>query len=507
MTMKLVPLSELNPSAYNPRTADPKRLDLIELSLRKLGFVLPVFADATGEILSGHQRHLVATRMNLPAMPVVFTKPLDLAKRKSINIAFNRGTNDMAAVDTPASMTEALQRADIQGLAAKLPNRAGDDLFPCTRAVTVKVCDLAAVNNGRWVQYAKNTARVLAGHGVTMPIVCTRDNVVVNGIGRLEYAAEKGIDTVQVVYITEVERDFTYAMLNYLTMDFNIHERYEDLLRYNSFRRSRGARSYLGRCFTFPLLGHKSSNTFDVNQPESRALWVKTFGRTVLDFGAGTLSETRILQGVGVDCVPFEPFRLDGETIDRAKSVATTCEFFARVANGTQFDSIFLSAIMNSVPFYQDRVHILRIIAALCGPRTRVYAVSASTKQAGYRTTAGAQFLNKGDASRLQFRLDYEPRVTIADFSETPKVQKYHTPEEWYELWKQQFEKVKVTESANNVECICGKPIKPSDEELTAALCFEFNLPYPDGHRMDLAKEALAAFSQRLKRELPNPKQ
>lgn len=33
MSIKLVPLAELNPSAYNPRTADPKRLDLIELSL------------------------------------------------------------------------------------------------------------------------------------------------------------------------------------------------------------------------------------------------------------------------------------------------------------------------------------------------------------------------------------------------------------------------------------------------------------------------------------------
>ena len=168
------------------------------------------------------------------------------------------------------------------------------------------------------------------------------------------------------------------------------------------------------------------------------------------------------------------------------------------MADGTQFDSIFLSAIMNSVPFHQDRLHILRIIAALAGPRTRVYAVSASTKQAGYRITAGAQFLNKADASRLQFRLDYEPRVTIADFSETPKVQKYHTPDEWYALWKNHFEKVKVTESANNVECQCARPIKPSRVEIEAAIRFEFELPYPDNTRMGLADEALDAFLSRV---------
>lgn len=503
--IRLAPLSELNPSTYNPRTADPKRLDLIELSLRKLGFVLPIFADSDGEILSGHQRHLVATRMGLDAVPVTYTKPLELNLRKSINIAFNRGTNDMAAVDTPASMTEALQRADVFALAEQLPDRSTDQMYPCMATTTKRVKDLTKINNGRWVQYAKNAARALAGHGVTMPIVCTPDDMVVNGIGRLEYAAEKGIQTVEVVYITEAERDFTYAMLNYLTMDFNIHERYEDLLRFNSFRRSRGARTYLGRCFTFPILGSKSSNTFDVTEPASRDLWVRKFGRRVLDFGAGTLSETKILQGVGVDCVPFEPYRLDGETIDKALSVETTRRFLERVADGTQFDSIFLSAIFNSVPFLQDRLHILRILGALSSSRTRVYAVSASTDQTGYEITAGRQYLNKGDASRLQFRLDYEPRVTIADFSSTPKVQKYHTPEEWYDLWKRQFETVKVTHSANNVECICAKPLKVDDKDLVAAIRFEFDLPYPDGTRMNLADEAVTAFSRRLKRELhPN---
>ena len=60
--IKIEPLSAVNPSTYNPRTADPKRLDLIELSLRKLGFIAPIYADANGEILSGHQRHFVATR-------------------------------------------------------------------------------------------------------------------------------------------------------------------------------------------------------------------------------------------------------------------------------------------------------------------------------------------------------------------------------------------------------------------------------------------------------------
>ena len=494
--MKLVPIDKVNPSTYNPRVADPKRLDIIELSLRKLGFVLPIFADANGEILSGHQRHHVAQRMKMTHVPVFYTKAMGLDKRKALNIAFNRGTNDMAAVDTPTSMTEALGKADIFALAAAIPD--ADDLTPCMGAKSVPVASLLEKNAGRWVKYARNVARTLAKHDITMPIVCTPDNVVVNGIGRLEYAAVKGLESVEVVYVTPAQRDFTYAMLNYLTMDFNIHERYEDLLRYNSFRRTRGHRDYLGRCFTFKLLGSESSVNFDVTKPKNTYLWRKTFGKTVLDFGAGLYCETDILRSVGIDCVPFEPYRLDGESINRQKSIDSIAgDFIKRVGEGVQFDSIFLSAIMNSVPFLQDRLHILAIIAALCSEKTKVYAVSASTKQAGYRTTSGAEFLNEADSARLQFRLDYEPRITIADFSATPKVQKYHTPQEWYDLWKLRFEHVSVTESANNVECICSgaKPVSLSD--LHAALEFEFNLPYPDGHRMGLVDEIKKAFAMR----------
>ena len=72
--MKLIDIDSLNPSTYNPRTADPRRLDLIELSLRKLGFLLPIYATPDGEIISGHQRHHVAKRMGVRQVPVAITK-------------------------------------------------------------------------------------------------------------------------------------------------------------------------------------------------------------------------------------------------------------------------------------------------------------------------------------------------------------------------------------------------------------------------------------------------
>ena len=88
MNITLESIDAIRPSTYNPRSAVAERLDLIGLSLRKLGFIAPIFADSDGEILSGHQRHLVASRMGATHVPVSRTKALDLDQRKAqTNIA------------------------------------------------------------------------------------------------------------------------------------------------------------------------------------------------------------------------------------------------------------------------------------------------------------------------------------------------------------------------------------------------------------------------------------
>jgi ParB-like chromosome segregation protein Spo0J len=69
--MKLEPIDAVSPSTYNPRSADAARLDLVALSLRKLGWLLPIYATPEGEILSGHQRHLVAGRLGLKMVPAL----------------------------------------------------------------------------------------------------------------------------------------------------------------------------------------------------------------------------------------------------------------------------------------------------------------------------------------------------------------------------------------------------------------------------------------------------
>lgn len=502
--IQLLSLGRVRPSTYNPRSADPKRLQLVEMSLRKLGFLIPIYASPAGEILSGHQRHLVAERMGVKRVPVVFTRAMTIEERKAINIAFNRGTNDMESWDQPKPMTKELMREKLEDLACFLPDRVIDtpEFYPCMQQSAVPVRRLLEANEGRWKQYAANLAVSLRRRGIVMPIVVGPDFRVINGIGRLQMLAEKKERSALVVMIDQEQADFAAAMLNLLSMDFDIHTRYADLLRHNSFRRARRVRNELGRGFVFAVHGGKTACSFDINRPGDRRRWIQQHGTNVLDFGAGHLTETFLLRSVGIDCTPFEPYRIgDGEQIDKAESVRLANMFLDQVEAGKEWDSIFISSVLNSVPFYEDRQAIITICAALCdlySDSSKVYAVASSTLQTAWLSTMGAQFLNEKDVASISFPLDYEPGIKLGEISKTPKVQKYHTVKEFTELFGEFFQRVKVHLARTNVEAIAWdpKPVRPA--KLRRALELEFNLPYPDGSRMDLVDRAISAFSKRL---------
>ncbi len=494
--IKIEPIDSVNPSTYNPRTADPKRLDLIELSLRKLGFIAPIYADENGEILSGHQRHFVASRMGAKEIPIYRIHAMDLEKRKALNIVFNRATNDFDICKTPERAKRILETIDLLSLAKNITDKdvGNREFFRCASPFRESVKKLCTINSGHWIQYARNIARTLRKAGIIMPIICTPDGKVVNGIGRLEMLAELKSEFCDVVYISDDEAKFADAMMNLLTMEFDIHTRYADLLRYNSFRRARRVRDELGNGFTFQVHAGKPCHSFDIFNKTQQTLWRKEHGNTILDFGAGHLTETKILNSAGFDCTPFEPYHITGSEIDKGKSIEICKKFLDIVASGKEFTSIFISSVLNSVPFEKDREHIVAICASLCKPFTKLYACASSTAETGYRQVNGKAFHNESNSGNIAFRLEYESGVRIGDFQDRPKVQKYHTKKEFYDLFSKFFRKVEIHERMGNVTAKCENAKRIPWERLEEALNFEFNLPYPNGSKMGLFNDAANSF-------------
>lgn len=495
--IELVSIDAVRPSAYNPRKSDPVRLKIIELSLRKLGWLLPIYADKDGEILSGHQRHLVATRMGMKEVPVCFVPRMTLEERKAINVAFNRGTNDMRNSDAPDTLKQALEQCNVFDIAEKLPDLKGS--CPCMDLQTVSIKPFLKANQNRWIPYTRNLAQMLRKRGIQMPIIATHDYKIINGIGRLELAAERGDTNVSVVWITDEQAALAQAMLNFLSMDFDIHTRYADLLRYNSFRRVRRVRSTLGWGFIFAHHKKSAVKEYDVTEPQNAETWKRFYGTSVVDFGAGHLTETQILRSIGVRVSPFEPFRIgDKDEIDKAESLRVARAFLADVAAGVKYDSVFISSVLNSVPFREDREHIACLCAALCGPKTRLYAAASSRGHSNWKNVAGANQISERRLKECIFRLEYEGGITLGDFQAKPKVQKYHSQKEFYDLFSPFFERVQIEDVANNVTAICGNPFPVNLKKLKTAIVFEFDLPYPDGSRMGLVDEAIASYEKRL---------
>ena len=505
--IQMVALDKIHASTYNPRKSDPKRLDLLELSLRKLGFVSPIVVDQGGEIISGHQRSFVATRMGVKTVPVTIIPRMTLEERKSLNIVFNRATNDLKRSDTCQTVKEYISQYDVEQIASELPDLTPDtpEFYPCMYTKVGDSYELLKKNTSKINQYATNLYGTLCRKKIELPTVIDEDDNVVNGIGRVCYYAEHKVRPIPICRISNAQAQFANLMLNYLTMDFDIQNRYADTLRHNSFMRTRNTRAGGLGCGFFkgvwPRLHCEDTMILDGKKKEE---WVARFGESIVDFGAGKLNNTRILRESGINCSAFEPYYIAmGEEISKTESLKIDRKFLAEIADGRHFSTIFISSVFNSVPFMADREAIATICSALSSPDT-ICVCWTQGVNVGNNAAIATNVQSKTAVGQIAFNIDYEPNVVLGDFSKLPKVQKYHTNREIYDIFSPVYGEIYRLDTIDGfvyMECRGTKlDVNNAEymERLRKAIEFEFDLPYPDGTRAGLVAEAKEAFGKRL---------
>lgn len=159
---------------------------------------------------------------------------------------------------------------------------------------------------------------------------------------------------------------------------------------------------------------------------------------------------------------------------------------------------MFLSSVLNSVPFAEDRAHIATIVAALCHPAGQLFAAARDVNDPTWKAAEIGGFLSETDRGCIQFPLTQEEGLILGDLSTLPKAQKFHTADEFRALFEPLFASVEIGRHINNVTAICRDPLTVDRSRLRAALEFEFDLPYPGGKRMGMVSAAIDAFSVRL---------
>lgn len=510
--IRLVPIDAVRASDYNPRKNDEKRLALTELSLRKLGFLLPIYADESGEILSGHQRYTVAVRMGFTEIPVEYVSGKALGERKAVNVLFNRATNDLRKQDTCGKIKRRLYDMDIGAITADLPDIEPNTpaSFPCVYALrrmdTVK---LAKQNHRQFDTHIKQLSKSLERRiGSAMPIVIGEEGNIINGIGRLQVAVEASRKVVSCVQISKAQEPFASAMLNLLSMDFDMASTYADDLRYNSFMRERNTRetdaagnAALGDGFFKGIFLRNRGRDFCILEGTALETWRSYYGTSIVDFGAGKLNNTRTLRKAGITVSAFEPYFVTvGEKIHKEKSLEIAAAFLDEVESGRKFNTVFISSVFNSVPFMQDRKYIAVIAAALCYPSGMTVCWCQSDKAPQFINTKKSYVAAE---KTLTFDLDYEPNTILGDIGNHPKAQKGHTEAEMREIFAPCFGHVKRLDFISKFWYMEVDKPELDPVALAAALDFEFELPYPDGTRMGLSKRAREAFEHRLGIRLP----
>lgn len=489
---KNVPITDLHPDSTNPRKPDQARLALLGLSLRKLGFIMPLFSTKEGMVLSGHQRLTVAGRLGLKHVPVEYLdiKPEDI---KGVNILFNRGTNDFNAFDTGAKAGKRLTYPEVVAAADALPDFEGEKWH----ALGAKEKSIVGVGAQLSDQYDKK-ATVLADSilrlGIRIPVVVSKSGRVVNGIHRLHAAKEKGITTWPIITIPNDAAAVAGDFLNYLSMDFHVGAEFSDMLRYSAYRRPQNNRGDVPKAYRFWGNGEKTLPDKDSYSTEYWRNFRDIHGDTLIDFGAGLGKVAPFLRRKGFDCIDFEPYRLDVE-LDKSKPNADLSkkrarEFLDEIVERPKFTSIFLASVLNSVPFPRDRMAVLAIVHALSHKDTAIYGTCRDISDFNYEYG--------GIRNANYFVFDSEPGVRVGDVMRSPKIQKFMDEAEARTMFSRLWNTVDFWPGGNIFYFRLKAPKGINLSVLSQALEIEFDLPYENGTRMDLVPYAKHAFAKRL---------
>lgn len=513
--IELRDISSIFGADYNPRKMVPERLRQVAVSLAKLGFLLPVYITPEGKLLSGHQRTKAAALYGYTRVPVEVTT-LDELQEKGINMVFNKGTNDLDTFETDAKKAFEDYLETSTGLIESLPDIPPDTYYPCMETHTWEIGHAINCAGSGVSDSLREAGSTLVGAGVCMPLVVCGDQIL-NGKGRAWGYANKSFDTVEVVEVSPERADYAFLALNFLAMDFDIQKNFVDELRYNAYRRRSVQRSIVGLSKTYTQFvynrailstkgkyfmmdgeaGNPDLMLLPTATEEARKKFENTYGRDIIDMGAGTLHDSQLMNQAGFNVIPYEPFfcREEDDTPirDIVRDLVQLPFLHAVKRLGHKGpDSIISSFVLNSIPHHVDRVAYLTVMAALCRYSTKVFIGTQHTD------------ILQGNNLNTHLRLNGdEPNMTLGNSTRFFKAQKYYTVNELQKLLNVFFVKVEIKKLGNNVFAKCAFGRRPNPRLLAEALDMAFECPYKDGSRLGLSGLARAVFSEYLGMEIP----
>lgn len=93
-----IPVSDLNPSEYNPRKWSKDAVENLTASISTFGLVDPIIANSSPNrkniVIGGHFRLKIAKDLGYQEVPVVYVNIPEIEKEKELNLRLNKNTGD-----------------------------------------------------------------------------------------------------------------------------------------------------------------------------------------------------------------------------------------------------------------------------------------------------------------------------------------------------------------------------------------------------------------------------
>jgi len=110
-----LPIADIKPYLTNSWLHPERQIEMLEASYARFGVISPIIATPDGELIAGHLRHIVATRVGLPSIPAIIVPHLNETERQALRIADNSiSQKGEWSLELLASQIEIVLSADLE---------------------------------------------------------------------------------------------------------------------------------------------------------------------------------------------------------------------------------------------------------------------------------------------------------------------------------------------------------------------------------------------------------
>lgn len=487
-----LPIDSLVPAPYNPRRIDEDSFSALVESIKTLGVIRPIIVTDKLTILAGHQRTKAMKAAGLTHTPAYMATG-NVTKLEEMR--FNQYHNRVDSEDRRTSV--------------HVPPGEGWE-----------VVDPAEISG--WEQVRRNSfkntvGRMILLHGPWSNIIANESGQVL--VGSIYAAATAAIG--YPLLVRYVPDDWTgivsekfgreYGEFNYenISMDQWGQASHQPVRKIDGYDDA-GAKNK-------GVVGHLLSTLW-----EQDVMPYLTKGDAILDFGSGRGAYAKAMRTEGYEVLDVEFYRrkrgsysIDHVTVQ--KSIDKLCEF---IASGRQFDVTILDSVLNSVGKPEGEKACMTIINALCRPGGQIAFSGKSLSSYEFNKREDKE----GEAAfrhQVQVRQDdhfFDRNGNTAVFvNGFWRFQKFHRMEEVEHLARTyigpEFRLVNMGSKRGPLgenrpgtvetfrgammwQCTGFKATEVSEEDLIAAVEYEFSLPYRSGRTVDRVDDVMHALKE-----------